>query len=203
MTGLTRNRGIIPARAGFTIWGATFPPLIWDHPRSRGVYPFRMAFRISGLGSSPLARGLLPREIYDFVDNRIIPARAGFTSRRWTRSWRRRDHPRSRGVYTTCSDLVHYRWGSSPLARGLRAARRPGRAGAGIIPARAGFTPREVLRDFRPGDHPRSRGVYRLVRRRAHRRRGSSPLARGLPLRILGIPTNPYSTRPRLPSLPT
>ena len=55
------NRGIIPARAGFTgivVWGV-------------GVY----------CGSSPLARGLLVRYSKEELIGRIIPARAGFTRR--------------------------------------------------------------------------------------------------------------------------
>ena len=72
--------------------------------------------------------------------------------------------------------------GSSPLARGLRAADCARAARTGIIPARAGFTLTDIRRSIRPGDHPRSRGVYaaRLSRRLSNE--GSSPLARGLPL---------------------
>ena len=44
---------------------------------------------------------------------------------------------------------------------------------------------------LRPPDHPRSRGVYCIRRLRKGRPSGSSPLARGLHLRIVGIPTNP------------
>ena len=63
----------------------------------------------------------------------------------------------------------------------------------GIIPARAGFT-RWCGGPGRPRrDHPRSRGVYRSAGLRADLLRGSSPLARGLPLplglsqRVIGI----------------
>ena len=50
----------------------------------------------------------------------------------------------------------------------------------GIIPARAGFTA-WVRRHIGPyGDHPRSRGVYRIRQHLGERRVGSSPLARGL-----------------------
>ena len=71
--------GIIPARAGFTLRRYCARVILRDHPRSRGVY-FLMGMEDSRVeGSSPLARGLLPRNLYDFVDNRIIPARAGFT----------------------------------------------------------------------------------------------------------------------------
>ena len=70
--------------------------------------------------------------------------------------------------------------GSSPLARGLR----PGRSDSGgaprIIPARAGFTASSGRWLELPGDHPRSRGVYRMVLSEQSKRDGSSPLARGL-----------------------
>ena len=70
--------------------------------------------------------------------------------------------------------------GSSPLARGLQGITRDFRAGEGIIPARAGFTPPSRSRRPRRSDHPRSRGVY--VRDPSHcgDGQGSSPLARGL-----------------------
>ena len=72
---------IIPARAGFTsTTGASAAPH-GDHPRSRGVYPRCPPSAGSAGGSSPLARGLHGRvgEIWDA--GRIIPARAGFTTR--------------------------------------------------------------------------------------------------------------------------
>ena len=72
---------------------------------------------------------------------RIIPARAGFTlpaRRKRHRGW---DHPRSRGVYDCCSLIIIDRWGSSPLARGLRRIFGDFMPFNGIIPARAGFTP--------------------------------------------------------------
>ena len=50
-------------------------------------------------GSSPLARGLLYLTRYDALYDRIIPARAGFTTRRVCSGSEWRDHPRSRGVY--------------------------------------------------------------------------------------------------------
>ena len=154
------RRRIIPARAGFTrAWG--LPASLKD-------------------GSSPLARGLPRRDFHDRLLRRIIPARAGFTPWRVKGEERRRDHPRSRGVYRrrpagqpTCP-------GSSPLARGLPGRRRWPAPGSGIIPARAGFTCSSPRRRSRRRDHPRSRGVYTLVRWIVGNAAGSSPLARGL-----------------------
>ena len=52
--------------------------------------------------------------------------------------------------------------------------------GAGIIPARAGFTEAPGRADGLRADHPRSRGVYRGFLSQKHAQPGSSPLARGL-----------------------
>ena len=135
--------GIIPARAGFTIGFINTPSYTVDHPRSRGVYAAGGGQITSGAGSSPLARGLpVPPRIRE-VQNRIITARAGFTGRTWPTNSRVRDHPRSRGVYIIFRTVLENANGSSPLARGLRRWIARESAGAGIIPARAGFTSRQ------------------------------------------------------------
>ena len=71
------------------------------------------------MGSSPLARGLPMVARMRRREERIIPARAGFTviaTSGMSMFW---DHPRSRGVYRTRSGLKTLIAGSSPLARGL------------------------------------------------------------------------------------
>ena len=78
--------------------------------------------------------------------------------------------------------------GSSPLARGLLRVVRGPDDEVGIIPARAGFTPRCGALNGREWDHPRSRGVYMtraVVPAASH---GSSPLARGLRQQVLPRP---------------
>ena len=152
-----------------------------DHPRSRGVYPLGVVTVQSPLGSSPLARGLPPRRHPMSTMTRIIPARAGFTQRLAERLPARRDHPRSRGVYPCSRTKSRIRSGSSPLARGLLKALVCEDMAEGIIPARAGFTPRGECPDDRDQDHPRSRGVYPPATSSASTTPGSSPLARGLP----------------------
>ena len=117
-----KSKRIIPARAGFTLsTGSTGPPRA-DHPRSRGVYS-DLRIRVGRLaGSSPLARGLRPTLPQRLPRRRIIPARAGFTTLNPSPARARRDHPRSRGVYSSAgSPPTWSRW---------------------IIPARAGFTVR-------------------------------------------------------------
>ena len=154
------DAGIIPARAGFTCPDEHGRLARGDHPRSRGVYHSAAPDRCSRQGSSPLARGLRPEPSRGLWPERIIPARAGFTSwrPRWFCAWR--DHPRSRGVYTLPPSCTLRRAGSSPLARGLLLAAVGHADDDRIIPARAGFTTNGKDQDPREPDHPRSRGVY-------------------------------------------
>ena len=185
--GLRRRRaqvvaqpGIIPARAGFTGLPPGSRRNLTDHPRSRGVYRIRRLPPDPPGGSSPLARGLLLGRRRRRAQVGIIPARAGFTPPRFPLAVFRADHPRSRGVYIKTAIFFVGIFGSSPLARGLRRRGAPARAGAGIIPARAGFT--RMAPGARPctRDHPRSRGVYRPRACGRAPGAGSSPLARGL-----------------------
>ena len=132
-----------------------------DHPRSRGVYRSQLLQRSH--------------------NQRIIPARAGFTSGALWGLPSCGDHPRSRGVYQAVAVRSASPTGSSPLARGLPIPLTAECGRGGIIPARAGFTPSSVGWSQRSGDHPRSRGVYRVVVLYLTPPRGSSPLARGLP----------------------
>ena len=93
------------------------------------------------------------------------------------------DHPRSRGVYPARVLAVAEIAGSSPLARGLLKRKHGEILLERIIPARAGFTGK-VGHGTRPDpDHPRSRGVYYPLLSTEKVGRGSSPLARGLPVR--------------------
>ena len=131
-------------------------------------------------GSSPLARGLLSSARRSLVVIGIIPARAGFTRRFQDYGLVGQDHPRSRGVYSSCCRQRTAPRGSSPLARGLLAAAVTLLVPLGIIPARAGFTERLARPEGCRPDHPRSRGVYTSTRANTVEPAGSSPLARGL-----------------------
>ena len=151
---------IIPARAGFTSVMGTFAYSQGDHPRTRGVYSGFPGVGGVGGGSSPHARGLRGARISEFTIPRIIPARAGFTDTIKFPSTRYKDHPRTRGVYSSASTNIYPADGSSPHARGLPNIPQVMNWTLRIIPARAGFT------------NP-------LARRNDHCR-GSSPHARGL-----------------------
>ena len=120
--GAPHRRGrsrIIPARAGFT-WPRRGPARrARDHPRSRGVYERATCTQAVPRGSSPLARGLPVETTFTRPSQRIIPARAGFTSPHHHHPTSNEDHPRSRGVYYVASPVSKPASGSSPLARGL------------------------------------------------------------------------------------
>ena len=172
--------GIIPARAGFTVYRSARARRTTDHPRSRGVYVDLALYRDHYDGSSPLARGLQSiRRTNDAIVG-IIPARAGFTNASSRTTSSRSDHPRSRGVYNMKAANPNETFGSSPLARGLRADFPVGGGPDGIIPARAGFTWYQPPGRFSAPDHPRSRGVYSCESPGFSVIPGSSPLARGL-----------------------
>ena len=111
--------GIIPARAGFTRSCPVGCSIAADHPRSRGVYTSRPGIMLPGVGSSPLARGLLAQFDLSIDSLGIIPARAGFTQWCFSSTAIRADHPRSRGVYMLRGRQPLTVLGSSPLARGL------------------------------------------------------------------------------------
>ena len=172
--------GSSPLARGLLMRSLVIGNSIRDHPRSRGVYPFSVVISSVAPGSSPLARGLRADIISDETGHGIIPARAGFTRGRQADRRGCRDHPRSRGVYSPTMRRKSGNGGSSPLARGLPNNRRSRDKTPRIIPARAGFTPAEGGAGPKPGDHPRSRGVYAGRRLRQAGLRGSSPLARGL-----------------------
>ena len=131
-------------------------------------------------GSSPLARGLLGLVGLEALEDRIIPARAGFTAIGTPYVWGGSDHPRSRGVYGTAGGVQSGWDGSSPLARGLPPLPHLAVLAIRIIPARAGFTACPRRGSPWRTDHPRSRGVYDGRGDLHPRNRGSSPLARGL-----------------------
>ena len=151
---------IIPARAGFTRASPWTDPPTPDHPRSRGVYDAGRAAHSTHDGSSPLARGLRSAARRASRCAGIIPARAGFTEICEPTTFSVSDHPRSRGVYSRGGRRHRHPSGSSPLARGLRCHADGRRVEGRIIPARAGFTRRDIRRDRTGTDHPRSRGVY-------------------------------------------
>ena len=133
------------------------------------------------MGSSPLARGGLPRHREEDGPHGLIPAGAGRTcGRTWT-TRRPRAHPRWRGADVRWP----YGWdrwsGSSPLARGGLLERGHVFLQGGLIPAGAGRTHVSSPSRWWWTAHPRWRGADVELTARMVAERGSSPLARGGP----------------------
>ena len=169
----------IPARAGNTRRSSDATVPVTVHPRSRGEHPPYVQAACSAGGSSPLARGTHIADATGLSRGRFIPARAGNTASSTSRQRSASVHPRSRGEHQPIACRRGARVGSSPLARGTRAAGRASRWSGRFIPARAGNTRWLTKERPRSSVHPRSRGEHReeLIQRR--RAAGSSPLARG------------------------
>ena len=149
------------------------------HPRSRGEHSKVTSAVAVRVGSSPLARGTLNRIAGITPAARLIPARAGTTTRSYRFSGLQRAHPRSRGDHRVREVSVCAGRGSSPLARGPLTflSNHPGTIR--LIPARAGTTRQSCTAQIADGAHPRSRGDHPVDIAPACAAAGSSPLARG------------------------
>ena len=130
--------GLIPARAGNTGLAAVLLTGTRAHPRSRGEHSILCGSKITGAGSSPLARGTPWSTYQKTITLGLIPARAGNTLTYPPGSTRRGAHPRSRGEHPFFEAYAFVFEGSSPLARGTLPLHRALALGGGLIPARAG-----------------------------------------------------------------
>ena len=173
--------GLIPARAGNTVWLSSCRACVWAHPRSRGEHDAQSHGDIIESGSSPLARGTRQSGAGKLTRRGLIPARAGNTGRVAVTGGVRRAHPRSRGEHRLSAHLYFDLPGSSPLARGTHVLVHEGRGRVGLIPARAGNMEEPPPTPPVKWAHPRSRGEHRSHQNRGCRPTGSSPLARGTP----------------------
>ena len=151
-----------------------------DHPRSRGEYALARQAPDHLAGSSPLSRGI-PRAVNPGPEaTRIIPALAGNTLASGCLGPTIADHPRSRGEYHPILLIKQSIEGSSPLSRGIPLPPLLLALTPGIIPALAGNTCPTSFGVGGGEDHPRSRGEYSDHHEYNERRRGSSPLSRGI-----------------------
>ena len=134
------SRGLIPAHAGKTPTRRPSSRCSWAHPRSRGENRRTAACPRICWGSSPLTRGKQAPPPPCRVQEGLIPAHAGKTSRGTGGRLHRRAHPRSRGENRDLDDNMRTALGSSPLTRGKPSIHGPHRAQEGLIPAHAGKT---------------------------------------------------------------
>ena len=137
---VVEHRGLIPARAGNTLYTSRAGSVVRAHPRSRGEHRSSALQMSSNSGSSPLARGTHRLDRHIPRPKGLIPARAGNTAYPDCAEVSRRAHPRSRGEHFNFEDGQTEKAGSSPLARGTRSHLRRLRLLHGLIPARAGNT---------------------------------------------------------------
>ena len=152
---------ITPACAGSTPEKDRNSRLGRDHPRLRGEYFLRRPLWDYWIGSPPLARGVLDSMSEEIWKDRITPACAGSTSQCRCSNYVEKDHPRLRGEYYLCSDLLQCRRGSPPLARGVHSLQPTLQIHPRITPACAGSTCCVDLEKGSDEDHPRLRGEYK------------------------------------------
>ncbi len=112
----------IPAGAGNTApaWPRSCRPSV--HPRRRGEHDVKESMHMPLYGSSPQARGTPEYPCPLAIRMRFIPAGAGNTSTPTTCPAVYTVHPRRRGEHDHIHPVQRVGPGSSPQARGTRAA---------------------------------------------------------------------------------
>ena len=95
----SNTTGLIPARAGNTVFQKSLPHAFRAHPRSRGEHSRRRQGILGRRGSSPLARGTQTSRRRGSGRRGLIPARAGNTWLQSEYAGSGRAHPRSRGEH--------------------------------------------------------------------------------------------------------
>ena len=171
--------GIIPAYAGSTLLLCAASTGRGDHPRIRGEHVVDTLTGALDTGSSPHTRGAqFSRFLVDVLAG-IIPAYAGSTSASPAAASGRGDHPRIRGEHQRVVYGDADAAGSSPHTRGARRDAGLLCALEGIIPAYAGSTRPEWMKNVFPQDHPRIRGEHHTALAERRLPLGSSPHTRG------------------------
>ena len=154
---------IIPARAGQTSSRDPPPGFRPEHPRACGANGVAPNTDHMPIGSSPRVRGKHRASGETAAQVRIIPARAGQTTRPTQARQPAPDHPRACGANSFFLSSHVLGFGSSPRVRGKRVVRVPGRLPARIIPARAGQTARRCRAAPERPDHPRACGANAAI----------------------------------------
>ena len=176
-----RRKGLIPARAGKTVIKNVCPGRAWAHPRAGGENAPAGATVTATYGSSPRGRGKRVPLARKANHLGLIPARAGKTATCLPAFPASTAHPRAGGENCYNTNGNRGVTGSSPRGRGKHHGGRPRAQGRRLIPARAGKTPGNLLRENTPKAHPRAGGENVMNCFRASLSAGSSPRGRGKP----------------------
>ena len=171
--------GLIPARAGKTIYEPHAHGAWGAHPRACGENSASDPPWLGSTGSSPRVRGKHEEECPPEHQPGLIPARAGKTAARDVGVGQGRAHPRACGENKNDRPSTTRTPGSSPRVRGKREEDRRDRPHLRLIPARAGKTHVSSPPSSRGAAHPRACGENIMVRSQRHHRTGSSPRVRG------------------------
>ena len=179
MLATVKSYRLIPARAGKTPPQSAAPRCQWAHPRAGGENVRRLDLAKHRRGSSPRGRGKRHEDGPRELPGRLIPARAGKTGRGTVGPDLFWAHPRAGGENLPDARNHGRDAGSSPRGRGKRDNRTVLTAANGLIPARAGKTPRCRPRHLQGAAHPRAGGENDATNKFADTLRGSSPRGRG------------------------
>ena len=180
---------LIPARAGKTFVHLGGHPGRKAHPRAGGENPAEGTDRELDAGSSPRGRGKRGRESPRCGHGRLIPARAGKTSRGGANRRELTAHPRAGGENSARRLRLLLSQGSSPRGRGKPMSRAWRCGPDGLIPARAGKTFVILSCSWRSTAHPRAGGENSSPIALRADVQGSSPRGRGK-LCVMTCPTD-------------
>ena len=171
--------GCIPAPAGETAPGPSWPSGPSVHPRACGGNPSPPCSWRYMLGASPRLRGKPLDGRVGGGEGRCIPAPAGETLLTSTARCLREVHPRACGGNVLDSLDLPFAEGASPRLRGKQNRFPTCRMVSGCIPAPAGETVNPEGSDFGPRVHPRACGGNGSQGRSKSGNRGASPRLRG------------------------
>ena len=132
--------GLIPARAGKTLWWTRASRPARAHPRAGGENSRSSQALSPSEGSSPRGRGKHGAGQLRLNKAGLIPARAGKTETRPRRPSAAWAHPRAGGENQLIDEIVRSDQGSSPRGRGKRDVTVKELCAQRLIPARAGKT---------------------------------------------------------------
>ena len=173
----------ILACAGNATWSPGWIPARTVHPRMRGERGRMFAREHEFLGSSPHARGTPRPQMMQGTRRRFIPACAGNAKTAPTQPRHGAVHPRMRGERRCAVAFARAGVGSSPHARGTLEASPAARFFPRFIPACAGNAATARICSCPEPVHPRMRGERSVVAMDVKLENGSSPHARGTPIR--------------------